>query len=69
MTFYSVGIRRRRGDVTLDVLYPSIQSDDQQLADCAQLLEASIGDHGVSEISIHDYFKCRDTIFPTCRRM
>lgn len=64
MTFYSVGIRRKRGDITLDVLYPSIQSNNQQLADCAKLLEASIGDHGVNKISIHDYFKCRDTIFP-----
>ena len=46
----------------------SIQSDDQQLL-IVRILEASIGDHGVSEISTTITLGVGIPFFLTCRRM
>jgi len=62
MTFFAVGIRRKKGDICLDVLYPTIKSDTDELKGLEQLVP--IKKNTITELSIHDYYSCRDTIFP-----
>ena len=62
MTFYSVGIRRKKDAITLDVLYPTILTDSASFDELSKLI--SIKKNSITELSIHDYYQCRDTIFP-----
>lgn len=63
MTYYSVGIRRKKGAITLDVLYPNIKSERDELKNLEKVL--LIKKNGVTNLSIQDYFSCRDTLFPS----
>ena len=67
MTFYSVGIRRKKDGVVLDVLYPTIRTDSKQLSELESLV--SVKKNSVTELSIHDYFKCRIQFSLSCHPM
>ena len=64
MIYYGIGIRRKKNNVTLDVLYPEIKND-KKIDDIINLIDTKISDNGVTTIATHDYFKFRDTLFPS----
>ena len=60
--YYAVGYRRRRGDMVLDVWYPVMATDPDQLDALGQWVPNQDGTHALSE---DQYRACRDSVFPT----